>query len=244
LGGSSGSSRILNKRQCCFHPLDPPNPRSKIWATQKCIERRSRNVKASKLNKTRRTVVTHRVKKILIVGSSGAGKSILSRRLGEVTGLPVIHLDKYHWRPGWTEPSKEVWREQVAELVQRDEWIMDGNFGGTMEQRLAGCDTVVFLDLPRHVCTWRVLKRVITYRGDTRPDLAEGCPEKLDIPFLIWVWNFPKRSRPTVLERIAKVKDRVRVFRLTNNAEIENFLSEMQHHFQANRSATGVGHSA
>lgn len=168
------------------------------------------------------------MKKVLVIGSSGAGKSVLSRRIGEVTGLPVIHLDKHHWRPGWTEPPKEVWREQVAELVKGEEWIIDGNFGGTMEQRLEQCDTVVFLDLPRHVCAWRVLKRVITYRGDTRPDLAYGCPEKLDIPFLIWIWNFPKRSRPSVLQRIAGVADRVKVYQLKTAGEVEAFLTSLK----------------
>jgi adenylate kinase family enzyme len=87
---------------------------------------------------------------------------------------------------------------------------------------------VVFLDLPRYICVWRILKRVITYRGDIRPDLAEGCPEKLDIPFLIWVWNFPKRSRPIVLERIAKVQDRVRVHRLSNRGDVATFISALE----------------
>ena len=168
------------------------------------------------------------MKKVLIIGSSGAGKSVLSRKLGAITGLPVVHLDFHHWRPGWTEPEKEVWEEQVKELIERDEWIMDGNFGGTMELRLQSCDTIVFLDLPRHVCAWRIIKRVLTYHGDTRPDLPEGCPEKFDLPFLKWVWDFPNRSRPRVLERIAKVADRARVFQLQSNRDVEEFLSSMR----------------
>jgi adenylate kinase family enzyme len=174
------------------------------------------------------------VKKILVIGSSGAGKSILSRKLGEITGLPVIHLDFHHWRPGWTEPAKEVWEAQVTELLELDEWVMDGNFGGTMERRLQSCDTVVFLDLPRHICALRVVKRVLTYHGDTRPDLAEGCPEKFDPAFLKWVWDFPNRSRPKVLERIAKVADRARVFRLKSNREVEEFLTSMRQTYAGN----------
>jgi adenylate kinase family enzyme len=168
------------------------------------------------------------MKKILIIGSSGAGKSVLSRRLHEVMRLPVIHLDKHYWRPGWTDPPKEEWQKRIAELLQQDEWIMDGNFGGTLEQRLKACDTVVFLDLPRHVCTWRVLKRVLNSYGRTRSDLADGCPEHLDVPFLIWVWNFPKRSRPKVLERIEKVSDQVRIYRLKNNREVEAFVTAIK----------------
>ena len=165
---------------------------------------------------------------MLIVGSSGAGKSVLSRRLGAVTGLPVIHLDQHYWRPGWTEPSKEIWEEQVTELLKREQWIMDGNFGGSMERRLEGCDTVIFLDIPRHICTWRVLKRALTSYGRTRPDLAEGCPEKLDIKFLIWVWNFPKRSKPRVVARVAKGADRVKVHRFTDDRQVDAFLTELK----------------
>jgi adenylate kinase family enzyme len=174
------------------------------------------------------------VKKILVIGSSGAGKSILSRKLGDITRLPVIHLDFHHWRPGWIEPAKEVWEAQVTELLERDEWVMDGNFGGTMERRLQSCDTVVFLDLPRHICAWRVVKRVLTYHGDTRPDLAPGCPEKFDLPFLKWVWDFPNRSRPKVLKRIASVADRARVFRLKSNREVEEFLASMRQTYAGN----------
>src|SRR5687768_16103132 len=72
--------------------------------------------------------VTPRMKRVLVIGSPGAGKSVFSRRLGEITGLPVIHLDQHYWRPGWIEPSKDVWSRQVTELLQRDSWIIDGNY--------------------------------------------------------------------------------------------------------------------
>jgi adenylate kinase family enzyme len=166
--------------------------------------------------------------KVMVIGSSGAGKSVFSTRLSAITGLPLIHLDKHHWRPGWTEPPKEVWREQVAGLISRDRWIMDGNFGGTMEMRLAGCDTAIFLDLPRHICAWRVLKRAVSHYGRTRPDLAEGCPEKFDLPFLKWVWDFPERSRPTVLQRLSRVADRVKIVTLRSDIEKDKFLESLK----------------
>jgi adenylate kinase family enzyme len=168
------------------------------------------------------------MKKVLAIGSSGAGKSVLSRRLGEISGIPVIHLDKHYWRSGWTEPPKDEWRDQVAKLLEGEQWIIDGNYSGTLEQRLESCDTVVFLDFPRLICTLRVLKRMLSFYGRTRPDLAEGCPERLDFAFLIWVWNYPSRSKPRVLERIANVADRVRVHRLTNNQQVEAFLAGLK----------------
>lgn len=169
------------------------------------------------------------MKRVVVIGSSGAGKSVLSRRLGDLTGLPVIHLDHHHWRPGWTEPPAEVWRDQVTEMVKGEEWIIDGNFGGTMELRLQNCDTVIFLDLPRHVCTWRVVKRMVKYYGRTRPDLAPDCPERFDFPFLKWVWNFQVRSKPAVERRIAKVEDRTDVHILKNDREVEAFLNSVRY---------------
>jgi adenylate kinase family enzyme len=171
--------------------------------------------------------VTPHVKKVVVIGSSGAGKSVFSTRLGEITGLPVIHLDKHHWRPGWTEPPKEEWRRQVKELASGDSWIIDGNFGGTMEMRLAKCDTAILLDLPRHVCTWRVIKRVIRYHGRTRPDLAADCPERVDFPFIKWVWRFPKDTRPAVIERLSRVADSVSIIRLTSAAQVDRFLTSL-----------------
>ena len=161
--------------------------------------------------------VTPHVKKVVVIGSSGAGKSVFWDPSREITGLPVIHLDKHHWRPGWTEPPKDEWRRQVEELASGDSWIMDGNFGGTMEMRLAKCDTAILLDLPRHVCTWRVIKRHWVSRTDAL-DLAADCPERVDFPFIKWVWRFPKDTRPAVIERLSRVADSVSIIRLTSRA--------------------------
>jgi adenylate kinase family enzyme len=89
------------------------------------------------------------MRRIMVIGSGGAGKSIFSRRLGDVLGIEVIHLDRLHWKPGWAETPKGEWAELVGQLVRGDEWIIDGNYGGTLEVRLGACDTVIFLDLPR-----------------------------------------------------------------------------------------------
>ena len=100
------------------------------------------------------------MKKILVIGSSGAGKSTFSRRLSEITGIEIIHLDKLYWKPNWTEPSKDEWKKTLEKAVSKKAWIMDGNYSGTLEMRLPACETVIFLDLPRTVCVYRVIKRV------------------------------------------------------------------------------------
>src|ERR1051325_11561095 len=118
------------------------------------------------------------MRRVLVIGSGGAGKSTFAARLGERTGLPVVHLDAHYWRAGWRETPREEWDARVDELLAADEWIIDGNYGGTLARRLAACDTVIFLDLPRTLCLWRVVKRRALFRGRSRPDMAEGWPER------------------------------------------------------------------
>ncbi len=86
------------------------------------------------------------MKRVSIIGSGGAGKSTLARRLGKATGIEVVQLDKLHWKAGWIEPSKDEWLKIVSNIIAKDSWIVDGNFGGTMETRIKRCDTIVFLD--------------------------------------------------------------------------------------------------
>ncbi|MEO6333685.1 MAG: DNA topology modulation protein [Pyrinomonadaceae bacterium] len=168
------------------------------------------------------------MKKVLVIGSPGAGKSVFSRQLGEITRLPVIHLDRHYWRTGWIEPSRDVWSRQLEEMLKGDEWIMDGNYGGTMELRLEYCDTVIFLDFPRHICTWRIAKRTFQYRGRNRPDLAAGCPEKLDLEFIRLTWTYPSRSRPRVMERLTRVAERVSIVKLKTGREADRFLRSLE----------------
>lgn len=167
------------------------------------------------------------MKKVLVIGSSGAGKSTFSRVLSEKTGLPLIHLDRLFWKPNWVETDKSEWKEILADALAGDSWIIDGQFGGTLEMRLEKCDTVIFLDLPRALCVYRILKRVVTYKKGKRPDMADGCDEKFDWQFLKWVWNFPEKSRPKIEERLARHQNSITIFRLKSTTEVKDFLSRL-----------------
>jgi adenylate kinase family enzyme len=167
------------------------------------------------------------MKRVLVIGSGGAGKSTFARRLGRRLGLPVIHLDKIFWHSGWVETPKDEWRLKVGELCAGDSWLMDGNYSGTMDIRFAACDSIIFLDLPRAVCLWRVLKRVVTYRRSARPDMAEGCRERIDLKFLYWVWSYPSRRRPKILARLDELAVGKQIYILRSNAEVEKFLAEV-----------------
>lgn len=167
------------------------------------------------------------MRRVLVIGSGGAGKSTFAARLAEHTGLPLIHLDRLYWRPGWTEPPGDEWAETVEQLVQRERWIMDGNYGGTLERRLAACDTVVFLDLPRTVCLTRVLRRRIRFRGRARPDMTPGCPERLSWEFIRWIWTYPARRRPKILKRLYELRAGQRAVILRSQRAVEEFFRSL-----------------
>lgn len=135
------------------------------------------------------------MERIMIIGCGGSGKSTLARQLGEKLGLPVVHLDKLFWKPGWVEKTQEEFDVLHARELEKDRWIMDGNFFRTMPERIARCDTVIYLDFSRFACLLGVVKRVITTYGKVRPDMGEGCPERIDFGFLRWVWDYNKDKR-------------------------------------------------
>jgi len=167
------------------------------------------------------------MKRVLIIGSGGSGKSTLARRLGAAAGIEVIHLDKLHWLPGWAEPDKESWRQTVAEILKGDSWIIDGNYSGTVEMRMEAADTVIFLDLPRAVCVWRIFKRVARYHNTNRPDMAVGCNERFDLKFLKWIWDYPARTKPKVESLLKKFQDKIRIIRLSSPGEVEDFIKNI-----------------
>jgi len=166
--------------------------------------------------------------RVLVIGAGGSGKTTLARRIAEATGLPLVHLDSLYWRPGWEPTPREEWNARVAEVARRPEWVMDGNYGGTLDVRIEAADTIVFLDWPRPSCLWRVIKRRLEFAGRSRPSLPEGCPERLSFEFLRWVWDDPTHRRPGILERWSRVRDEKSVAVLRNRAQVEAFVAGLE----------------
>lgn len=164
------------------------------------------------------------MERVLVIGCAGVGKTHFSKALAARTGLPLVHLDRHFWRAGWVAPEAEAWRQRVDALTAEPRWIMDGNYGGTLERRLPRADTVFFLDLPRRLSLFRVLRRTLRHRGRVRPDLAEGCPERFDLAFLRYIWNYRAAHRPHVLARLADFEGALVTFR--TRREIEAYLAE------------------
>ncbi|MEN9841777.1 MAG: hypothetical protein RL376_1577 [Verrucomicrobiota bacterium] len=171
------------------------------------------------------------MKRIVILGFSGAGKSTLARELGERLGLPVVHLDREFWRPGWVEPDKAEWKAQVDALVAGECWVTDGNFNNASAVRFDRCDTMIFLDFSRWLCLARVYRRAWRHLGRSRPDLNEGCPERLpDAVFLSYIWTWRALRREKTLALIAQARaSGKQVYILKKRSEVRRFLNELNH---------------
>ena len=165
--------------------------------------------------------------RVMIIGCCGAGKSTLAREMHEILGIGVIHLDQYYWKPNWVETESQEWKKTIETLVDGERWIMDGNYGGTMDIRLERADTVLSLDYSTIQCLSRVIIRTISHWGKVRPDMSAGCPERLDPFFLHYVATFNKKKRPKIIERLVKISDTKRVLTFRGDTEVRRFIAEI-----------------
>jgi len=166
------------------------------------------------------------VERIVIIGCPGSGKSTLARELGEKLDLTVVHLDRLWWTKGWENVSREAFDARLDKAMSREKWIIDGNYSRTMDARLQKCDTVIYLDYSRMACIRGFVHRVLRQKGKVRPDLPEGCPEKLEWEFLKYIWNFNKNNRVLNYTLISKNRHAKAVV-LKNRKEKDDFLKSL-----------------
>jgi adenylate kinase family enzyme len=166
--------------------------------------------------------------RVVVIGPSGAGKSTLARRLGAVTGLPVTHIDRLFWQPGWVQTPKPLYLERLAAVVAQDRWIIEGVNASTLDLRLPRADLLVWLERGRLACLGRVARRVVSSYGSTRPDMAPGCPERLpDFEFLSYIWTFSTRIAPRIEAAIDQHGMRKRTVRLSSDAGAKAWLAKL-----------------
>ncbi len=163
------------------------------------------------------------MQRVLIIGPCGSGKSTLASALGERLALPIFHMDKLNWKPGWVEGGKDEIRRQLVDIVATERWLIDGNYGGTLGERLARADTVVYLDFPITLCVGRLLRRIWTYRGRTRPDMTQGCPERFDFGFLLYLIQWNSGPRPRTEAKLNGHESKV--IRLKNPAALQHWMA-------------------
>ncbi|MBQ7002128.1 MAG: AAA family ATPase [Oscillospiraceae bacterium] len=166
------------------------------------------------------------MERILIIGCSGSGKSTLARALREKLGLPVVHLDQLWWKAGWKNVTQEEFDSRLAMALNMDRWIIDGNYSRTMEMRLEKCDTILYLDFGRWACLWGALSRYLQNLGKVRPDMPDGCTERLDWGHLKFIWNFNKNNRVRNDTWIGKTKH-AKAIVLKNRREVRQFLESL-----------------
>jgi len=166
------------------------------------------------------------VQRVAILGAGGSGKSDLARQIAARTGLPVTHLDVLFWREGWTPAPTDEATAKLAAVVAGERWVVDGNFLTEDASRFARADTVIFLDLPRRTCLWRIAKRLVRDRRRERADLPDGCRESFDPDGIRWIWRYRRRDRPNVLRLLANLDSTVH--RLTTRAEVQRFVATLR----------------
>lgn len=165
------------------------------------------------------------MKKILVIGSPGSGKSTLSRQLAQRLGISCIHLDQLWWKDKWVNVSREEFDALLQAELERESWIIDGNFNRTLPHRLQYADTVIWLDFHTTVCLWRVWHR----RGKTRPDMPQNCVEKLNrdfVQFLVYICKFKKKNNHRISQLLENCNADVIIIK--NNKQLKEFEKDIE----------------
>ena len=166
------------------------------------------------------------MKKVLIIGCPGSGKTTLAKALSEKTGLPLIHLDKIQWTGDWECIRGEDFDRILIEKMQMPHWIIDGNYNRTIPIRLRECDTVIYLDYPTSVSLCGALKRVISNYGKVRDDMGGNCRERFDPTFFWFIMTFNMKNRHRYHKLLDSAEDK-NIIILRSRKEADEFLQKL-----------------
>ena len=161
-----------------------------------------------------------KMKRILVIGCPGAGKSTFARKLRDLTGLPLYYLDRIYHRADRTTVSREEFDAALQQIMETDRWIIDGNYQRTLEMRLKECDTAFFLDYPLELCLGGAASRV----GTVREDLP-WVESELDPEFRQYILDFPKEQLPHIYELIERYRSNVKIFTFHTREETDEWIS-------------------
>ena len=162
------------------------------------------------------------------MGSPGSGKSTFARRLSQITDIPVVSLDALYWKPGWKPSDAAEFEARVADAVRLPRWIIDGDYtwwGGDI--RRGAADAVVWFDLPRRTSMIGVASRIATSYGRVRPEMAAGCPERINIEFFRYVWRYRRVQRPKLLQYLGGLRPDQALICFTARAQADQYLNDL-----------------
>ncbi|WP_050385338.1 DNA topology modulation protein [Bradyrhizobium pachyrhizi] len=169
------------------------------------------------------------MQRVLVMGSSGSGKSTFARRLSAMTGIRTVSIDALFWKPGWVESGRDEFERRMTEAAREPHWIMDGNYmrHGAGELRRELSDTIIWFDLPRSTCMLGIFRRIAGSYGQARPEMAEGCPEKIDLEFFRYVWTYRRQQRPKLIEYFAGLRPDQSLVCFTDRAQADDYLKRL-----------------
>lgn len=175
------------------------------------------------------------MQRIMVLGCCGSGKSSFSKKLHAINKIELFHLDKHYWKPDWKESEPAEWNITVKKLAEKSAWIIDGNYGGTIDHRLKRADTIFFLDYTTLQCLYRITKRTIQYYGTTRPDMTEGCNERFDFDFFHYVAIFNLKKRKKLMNKLNSHKHEKKLYILKNDKQQDQFLKDYAKRYKFNK---------
>ncbi len=158
--------------------------------------------------------------KVIVIGCAGAGKSTFARKLRDLTGLPLYYLDMLWHRPDRTTITREEFDAGLRKIIGTEKWIMDGNYGRTLEMRLKACDTVFLMDFPVEVCLEGVQSRI----GRKREDMP-WTEKEFDEEFRQWILGFPQSDLPEIYSLLNKYKEQKEIIIFKSRKETEDYFS-------------------
>lgn len=166
--------------------------------------------------------------KMNVFGPPGSGKSTLAGDIGALLDIHVVHLDSLGWNPNWILASRDEFAERLECLKEHDSYVVDGNWTKTIDLRVADLDTLIYIDVPTRISLFRIIKRYFQNRGTTRPDMKEGCPDKLDFEFIKYTFLFNKNKRNCLLEMINSHNNDKEIIILKSQSDKKEFLKRLK----------------
>jgi adenylate kinase family enzyme len=167
------------------------------------------------------------MRRVLVMGCAGSGKSTFARKLADKLRVPFVSIDRIFWQPGWVEPKREDFAAQMTLEAAKPAWVMDGNYTshGAGDVRRSRADTIVLFDLPRRACMFGVIRRSVMSYGRMRPEMAPGCPEQFDLAFYRFVWAYHAERRPRMLAYVSALRDNQQLVTFTTRRQAAEFLA-------------------